>query len=305
MIWSRFTAGAALGAATTLLLNPGAAGAHGFAGARFFPATILNDDPFVADEASLPTLSGSPRDPNGVRDLGIDWEVSKRITPDLGISLGQGWKRLTAPGVPAISGLDAVKAGIAYQVFRDARHEAIALIGLNATFGHTGRLQVGAPDFTTLGPTLAFGKGFGDLPSPDEWLRPIAMTGNLALDLPTKRESAGSRNPNTFTYGFAFEYSLEYLQHQVKDIGLGAPFDRLIPLVEVSFTTALDRGQSGQTVGTVQPGFIWAGQSIQIGAEAIIPVTHFTGRGFGGALQVHFYLDDIFPGSVGRPIFGN
>src|SRR6266542_620014 len=30
---------------------------HGFAGARFFPATLATDDPFVNDELSLPTIS--------------------------------------------------------------------------------------------------------------------------------------------------------------------------------------------------------------------------------------------------------
>ena len=30
--------------------------AHGFAGSRFFPATIATDDPFVADELALPTI---------------------------------------------------------------------------------------------------------------------------------------------------------------------------------------------------------------------------------------------------------
>jgi hypothetical protein len=29
--------------------------AHGFAGNRFFPATLATDDPFVANELSLPT----------------------------------------------------------------------------------------------------------------------------------------------------------------------------------------------------------------------------------------------------------
>jgi hypothetical protein len=305
MIYSRVIAAAALSAAAALLLHPGPAGAHGFADARFFPATILNDDPFVADELSLPTVTWAPRDPDGVRELGVDWELAKRITPNLGISLGQGWKHLQAKGTPSVSGLDAFGAGVAYQFFKDGPHEAIALMGLNATFGHTGRLAVGAPDFTTLTPTLAFGKGFGDLPASQPWLRPIALTGNLSLDLPTKGSSAGTPNPNTVTYGVAFQYSLEYLQHQVQDVGLRPPFDRLIPLVEVSFTTALNRGQAGQTVGTVQPGVIWAGKFVQIGAEAIIPATRQTGRGLGGIVQLHFYLDDIFPDSIGRPIFGN
>ena len=39
--------------------------AHGFAGERFFPATILTDDPFVADEMSLPEVSLNPPGPDG------------------------------------------------------------------------------------------------------------------------------------------------------------------------------------------------------------------------------------------------
>jgi len=46
-------------------------------------------------------------------------------------------------------------------------------------------------------------------------------------------------NPSTFNYGFAFEYSLPYLECCVKDIGLREPFNRLIPLVEVAFCRCL------------------------------------------------------------------
>jgi hypothetical protein len=37
--------------------GPLSASAHGFAGDRFFPATITTDDPFAASELSLPTVS--------------------------------------------------------------------------------------------------------------------------------------------------------------------------------------------------------------------------------------------------------
>src|SRR5580693_1068250 len=37
--------------------NPSTAFSHGFAGDRFFPATITTDDPFAASEMSLPTFS--------------------------------------------------------------------------------------------------------------------------------------------------------------------------------------------------------------------------------------------------------
>jgi len=103
-------------------------------------------------------------------------------------------------------------------------------------------------------------------------------------------------------YGFAFEYSLSYLECCVKDVGLRAPFNQLFPLVEVSFSTAMNRGMGGQTTGTIQPGIIWAGPYFQIGAEAILPATRLTGHGYGGVVQLHFYLDDIFPRSIGRPI---
>src|SRR6185437_60561 len=150
-----------------------------------------------------------------------------------------------------------------------------------------------------------FGKGFGDLPETLPWLRPFALTGNFSYDIPLKTHSADDLNPNVFNYGFSLQYSLEYLQHHVKDIGLSAPFDRLIPLVEMSFSTAVNRGRGGEAVGTNQPGLIWAAQFVQIGAEAIIPVNAASGRGFGGVVQVHFYLDDLFPATLGRPLFGN
>jgi len=54
---SSFCRGLAVAAAAALL--PAAeAGAHGFAGDRFFPATILTDDPFVASEMSIGAQSG-------------------------------------------------------------------------------------------------------------------------------------------------------------------------------------------------------------------------------------------------------
>jgi hypothetical protein len=57
---------ARLALATALTMLPTADTlAHGFAGSRFFPATIVIDDPFVADELSLPTVSN--RRPGPIR----------------------------------------------------------------------------------------------------------------------------------------------------------------------------------------------------------------------------------------------
>jgi hypothetical protein len=295
---------AAAAAAVTLLFGNSAALAHGFAGDRFFPATILTDDPFVADEMSLPTFTYPPAATDGSREYDLDFDISKRLTPDIGITLGYGWTSLHSPGMPTVTGFGALHTGAQYQLFVNAPHEAIGLIGLNVTWGHTGRVAaLGAPDFTTLSPTFDFGKGFGDLPRSVPYLRPFAITGNLGFDFPTKTASAGVPNTDNFNYGFAFEYSLPYLQCCVKDIGLRAPLNQLIPLVEVAFSTPMNRITPGvTTTGTIQPGIIWSGQYMQISAEAILPVTHASGHGVGGLVQLHFYLDDIFPTSFGKPV---
>jgi hypothetical protein len=294
---------AAVAAAVIPLFANSTALAHGFAGQRFFPATILTDDPFVADEMSLPTVTLNPTGSDGSREIDIGTDLSKRITPDLGFTIGTQWERLKPLGSPAVTGLGGLDTGVQYQLFVNAPHEALGLVGLRVNWAHTGRVQaLGAPDFTTLTPTFDFGKGFGDLPNSLPWLRPFALTGNLSFDFPTKVESAGSPNPNSVNYGFAVEYSFEYLEHHVKDIGLRPPFDHLIPLVEFALSTPVNRGQGGMTTGTVQPGIIWWGQYFQVGAEMIIPTNSLSGHGIGGVVQLHFYLDDLFPRSIGKPI---
>ena len=306
MNFLRVGASATMLAALPTLLAPPDAFAHGFAGDRFFPATLLTDDPFVADEMSLPTFTINPPGSDGSREFDLGADISKRLTPDLGVTISDRWEHLRPAGMPSVSGLGTLDTQLDWQFFKNGPHEATAMVGVDTSWGHTGRVQaLGADDFTTVSPLLDFGKGFGDLPDGLPWLRPFAITGNLSADFPTKSESNGNPNPDNFNYSFAFEYSLPYLQQNMKDIGLPDPFRWMIPLVEASFSTALNRGQGGRTVGTIQPGVIWSGPYFQIGAEAIIPATRQTGHGYGAIVQLHFYLDDILPNSFGRPLFGD
>jgi len=293
---------AVVAAAVIFLSANSAALAHGFAGDRFFPATILTDDPFVADEMSLPTFTLDPTQSDGSREFALGTDLSVLITPSWDFTVSTDWAHIRTPGVGTNTGFQGVTTGTQYQLFINAEHEAMALAALDVTWGNTGNLAAGAPGFTTLSPTFDFGKGFGDLPDSLPWLRPFALTGNLSLNFPTQAETNGMPNPNSFFYGFAVEYSIPYLQSEVRDLGLGPPFNRLIPLVEFALTTSLNRGQGGITTGTVQPGFIWAGQYFQVGAEMIIPTNNLSGHGIGGVVQLHFYLDDLFPNSIGRPL---
>jgi hypothetical protein len=37
----------------------------------------------------------------------------------------------------------------------------------------------------------------------------------------------------------------------------------------------------------------------------MIPVNRQSGTGVGGMAQLHLFLDDLFPNSIGRPLFAN
>ena len=289
----------------------GLASGHGFAGKRFFPATLAIDDPFVADELSLPTVSHI-KTPDGTKETDFEFEFSKRITPNFGLSAKETLIRLVPKGDVSRTGFGNLEVGGKYQFFKSEPHETILSIGLDAEIGGTGRKALGADSFTTFTPALFYGKGFGDLPEAVSFLKPLALTGVLGIDLPTRSknvtvtddETEIERNPHVLQWGFAIEYSIPYLQSFVKDLGLPAPYNRMIPIVELSFQTPLDRGQGGKTTGTVNPGILWAGQFAQLSLEAMIPINARTGKNVGVIGQLHFYLDDLFPKLFGKPLFG-
>src|SRR6185312_6980863 len=270
----------------------GVASAHGFAGKRFFPATLATDDPFVADELSLPTVSrrtlGASEDSPAVRETTASIDVAKRITPQFGVELGVTALRLQSEG-GSVRGLDNLAAGAKYQFHKNDEAESIASVGVDWDIGSTGAKRVGAETFSTVMPALFVGKGFGDLPDSAQFLRPLALTGSLGVAMPTRAStttfdddgnSSIERHPNALTVGLAVEYSLPYLQSFVKDIGLSEPFNRLIPVVELALQKPFDRG-AGPWTGTVNPGLLWAGRYMQLGLEAVIPVNHATGGGTG------------------------
>jgi hypothetical protein len=304
----------ALFAASVSLLVPGPVVAHGFAGKRFFPATLTVDDPFVADELSLPTVSylKSSDDPP-VRETDFSVDVSKRVTENFGVGFGATYKQLQQEGSDTQRGFDNLAASLKYQFFKDDAHETIASVGLDADIGGSGSKHVGREAFSTFTPALFFGKGFGDLPDDMKFLRPFAITGQLGVSIPSSRSSTTvndegelsvEQHPNFLQWGLTFQYSLIYLQSFVQDVGLREPFNRMIAVVELPLTTGLNRGASG-TTGTVNPGIIWSGQYAQFAVEAQIPINSRSGKGVGWIAQLHFYLDDIFPKSLGRPLFGN
>src|SRR6266550_3268286 len=107
------------------------AAAHCFVGARSFPATLGVDDPCVADELSLPTVSKFKNgDDPSARQIDISGEFSKRITENFGISIGETWTHLRPPGGPKASGFQNLETSFKYQFLSDVPHELAMSAGV-------------------------------------------------------------------------------------------------------------------------------------------------------------------------------
>ena len=241
------------------------ANAHCIIGNRFFPATLIVDDPCVNDELSIPTIAAFKNgDVPSADELDISGEYSKTITENFGVSLGETWVHLNEPGSGTHAGFDNLETSFKYQFVSDASGELAMSASLDLDWGGTGSSSIGAESFTTLTPTLFVGKGFGFLPDSMKYFKPFAVTAQLGYSIPTESSTAEidadtgllttSPNPRFFNWGGSLQYSLPYLKSSVQDLGLPAFVNRLVPLVEWNLSTQvsdLDGGES--TTGTIKP----------------------------------------------------
>jgi hypothetical protein len=283
MSFVRFQIGAFAAFATLVACN--GAAAHGIVGDRFFPATIASDDPFAADELALPTITLG----NHAEEYDFEW--SKTILPQFAVSFGGGYVHADA----GPSGWNNLEITPKWQFLTDGDSEFVASAAMSFEIGGSGSAATG-DRFTTYTPQLQFGKGFGQLPDSMALLRPLALTGVIGYAIP-----GTSTASKALQWGGALEYSLLYLQNNVRDQGFSNVVAHLTPLVEFSFETPTE---AGGTTGTIDPGLLWSGQYVQLGVEAVVPVNHASGDTVGVMMQLHFYIDDIFPHSLGTPIFG-
>ncbi|HMK57392.1 MAG TPA: hypothetical protein VK448_12210 [Dissulfurispiraceae bacterium] len=298
------------------IFAPRNASAHGIAGNRFFPTTFTVDDPFISDEFSLLVhhnkQSGDPSSKQ--TDISIDY--SKRLFPNFGFEFHEAYMHQKFSDGSSAHGWDNLGLGAKWQFLTDEKRELIMSVGTDFDIGGTGAHQV-AESFSTITPMFFFGKGLGDLPGSVNFLRPLAVTGALGVSFPTRsrnvhtvfNEETGDfdqdieHNSKILNWGFTVQYSLMYLQQHVKDIGLPDPFKRMILVVEFPMQTNLSRDNKGLTTGTINPGIVWAGKSFEFGIAAELPVNARSGKTVGILGLIHFFLDDLFPGSIGSPIF--
>lgn len=292
-----------------ILFIPALSWAHGFAGKRFFPTTFQVDDPFISDEFSI--LVGRSKG-SDAKTTEIDIDYSKRIFPNFGLEFHEAYLHQKATDGSSANGWDNLGMGAKWHFYTNEPHELILSVGTDFDIGGSGAHQI-ADSFTTITPALFFGKGFGDLPESVNFLRPFAITGVIGASFPTRSgnvsidpdtgETTVQRNATNLKWALSLQYSLIYLQSFVKDVGLGAPFNRMILVTEFPMSTCMNADCKGQITGTVNPGVVWAGKYTEYGVAAQIPINNRSGRGVGIIGLFHVYVDDLFPKGFGAPIF--
>jgi len=273
--------------------------AHSVCGDRIFPATLAIDDPGVNDELALPTITWLPKNSDGMQEFDASFSWTKTIFTNLGLSFSDGPTWLHPGGY----GWDTLDTELKYNFFCIPAHEFMGSVGFDVTWGGTGTAsQAGSPNMYS--PVLDVGKGMGDLPTSLNLLRPLAITAEVSSTTPGQAEWGGNQFAATFNWGFTLQYSLPYYNSHVGEIDNDF-VKHLIPITEFAFSTPTANAAPGSwgTTGTIQPGVVYLADSWQIAIEAVIPVNGLSGHGIGVVGELHFFFDDIFPNTLGKPIF--
>ena len=294
--------------------------AHGFAGPHMFISTLLIDDPNVADEASLPTFSFLPQPTDGGPAPGLyalEFEYDKRITENFGFSLSDGYQWLRTPGAKTFHGWENLEGGLKYKVYVNDEHEFMLSLGVFQEFGSSGATGSNGDalgnDLTgSTTPTIFWGKGFGDLPI--GYLRPFALTGTFGYTIANKGLKVTGTDPDTgdplfnngnsnqWTGGLSLQYSMRYLQSQVKDFGFPEFVSKLTPVVELSWSSPASKPNQDSTQYLFGVGVNYTSNWWAVGLEALIPGNKQSGSHMGVIAQFHLYFDDLLPNSLGKPI---
>jgi hypothetical protein len=204
-----------------------------------------------------------------------------------------------------------------YKPFVSAEHEFMMSVGVARSFARTGAngsngAVLGNADTGSTTPIVYWGKGFGDLPI--GFLRPFALTGTLGYQIADAKLKVTGVDPDTgnplfnngtsnqWNGGLSLQYSLRYLQTQVKDLGLPEFVNQLTPVVEVAWSSPASKPNQSSTQYLIGAGINYAATTYAVTVEALIPGNRQTGSHMGVIAQFHLYFDDLFPNSLGKPI---
>ena len=221
----------------------------------------------------MPTFSYLPQPNDGGTTpalYGLDFEFDKRITENFGFSVSDGYQWLHTPGARTASGWENVELEAEIQDLCATQNtNSCCRWACSAKFGRTGASGDTAAaldvDSSSTTPTIFWGKGFGDLPI--GLLRPLAITGTLGYSIADQKLKVTGFDPDTgnllfnngtsnlWTGGLSLQYSMRYLQGQVKDFGLPEFVNRLTPVVEVAWSSPASKPNQTSTQYLIGAGY--------------------------------------------------
>lgn len=291
-------------AATAFIATGQQAFAHAVAGPRVFVNTDLIDDPGVGDEANLPLISLQSLDgKTWITDANVEYD--KTITPHLGFGVGTDWNLIAhdmADGGKTRAGFGDTYVQLKYNWIILPRHEFMSSVQVSQAFGRAGTAGIDSGyDTTTV--SGFFGKGLGDIP----WapIRPFAVTGELDYNVPDTGPTGGG-GITTWSGGLTLQYSIPYLQSQVRNVGLAGLAANLTPLIELAWRSAAGassvRPTDNPTSFLLGTGAVWTGTDEAVSAEILWPLNGAAGHNIGAIAQFHLYFDDLMPNTLGKPI---
>lgn len=260
--------------------------AHGIAGNRYFPPTIVVDDPYAANEVHgvvgrMPNI-GAGNSNTATGNIAL---VGVGIEPldGFGIAVDGAYRQPNGNLTPQANGFDNLYYTVKKELDINDAHEFAVTVGLTGQASRTG--GKGSDPYSTYAPTIYYAKGFGDLPNSMNLLKPFALTGILGYQIPTEQTQA-----KAFNWGFTIQYSLLYLDRYVRSTGWNDFFNRLVAVVEFPMQTCLTTRCAGQVTGSVNPGVVWVGEHFNLSAEGVFPVNSQSGVSNGVLFQIHKYL---------------
>lgn len=255
--------------------------AHGIVGDRYFPPTIVVDDPFAANEihaiGGRTANIGLAPPSNATGNIG-GFGASVEPLDGLGVSLDGVYRSPNGNLENGGSGFDNIYYRVKQELWTDIRHEFQFSAGMSGQFAHTGTKSTDS--FTTYTPSVFFAKGLGDLPDEMAWLKPAAITGVLGYQVPSIRNA-----PQSITWGLTLQYSVMYLNDHVAPTGWDNWANRLIAIIEFPMQTCMSNNCRHQVFGSINPGVVWVGDHVNIATELVVPTNSASGKGTGFLVQ--------------------
>ena len=249
----------------------------------------------------------SPDGKSTVTDL--NFEYDKTITSSLGVGAGTDYDWITndlMDNKKSHGGFDDPYVQVKYRWLLMPEHELMSSVAVEQDFGRAGTTGIDSGYDTTV-VSGYFGKGLGDIPF--DPIRPFAVTGELSYNIPNTGYASGYGGLNYWTGGLTLQYSIPYLQSQIKNYGLPLVLANLTPLAELGWSSAAAssafRPTDDPTTFTLGTGAVWTGEYYSFSTELLWPLNGASGHGLGVIGQFHLYFDDLFPDTLGKPIFGS